>query len=124
MTCRRETIKNRKREYRELDKTPVEIGVGKRTIPDTREMVRQYVHQALAQAGANKGYETVDEMLKEELDLEPMDQEPAWTSQFEVQELDETADEMVPREAAPPQKSEGEQPSNVQPTESEEPPSS
>ncbi len=100
---RRETIKDRKRTYRKLNKDPIEIPIGRRTIPDTREMVRQYVHQALEQSGATHGYEDVDEMIREETDLEPEDPDPAWASQYEVTEMEEIA----PLEEAP--QEEGEQ---------------
>jgi hypothetical protein len=86
---RRQAIKETPRTHRKLDDTPIELGAGKRTIPDTRAMVRAYVHQALEQAGATHGYDTVEQMLEEELDIDPEDPEPPWTSQYEVQELDD-----------------------------------
>lgn len=86
---RRAGIKNRPRILRLLDKTPLEIPASRRTIPDTREMVRQSVQAALRQSGANHGYDTVDEMIQEETDLDPMDPDPPWSSQYEVTEMED-----------------------------------
>lgn len=106
---RRETIKNQKRVCRKLDDTPIEIPASRKTIPNTKDMVRAYVQQALADSGATHGYASADEMLKEELDLDPEDPDPPWTSQYEVIEMEEVE---APHEMAPPQ--EGEQPPPVQ----------
>lgn len=106
---RREAIKNTPRTYRKLSQDPIEIPATRKTIPDTRAMVRQYVHQALEQAGAKEGYDTVDAMLDEELDLDPEDPDPPWTSQYEVSEMDEV---QGPLEEAPPQ--EGDPPTEAE----------
>lgn len=98
---RRAAINSRPRATRTLDRTPIEIPASTRTIPDTREMVRQTVQAALRQAGASKGYDSVDQMIAEETDLEPEDPDPPWTSQYEVTEMDEV--EPAPLEEAPPQ---------------------
>lgn len=97
-TSRRAGIKATPRKYRKLDTTPVELPAGTRTIPSTKDMVKQYVTQALIQAGGEADYDTVDEMLSEELDLDPIDDDPEWTSRYEVTEMGEVE---PPREAAP-----------------------
>lgn len=106
---RRQWLKSRDRAIRKLSKTPVEIGIGKKTIPDTRELVRHYVNMALAESGAKRGYDTAQAMLEEELDLEPMDPEPPWTSKYEVSELEEQEVDAPRQEAAPATSEEGEQ---------------
>ncbi len=113
---RRAYLKSRKLPKRKLDTTPLEIPASRKTIPDTRAMVRQYVQQALSNAGATEGYDDAEQMLKEELDLDPEDPDPPWTSQYEVTEMEEVE---APLEEAPPQ--EGEPPPNEETEEEEKP---
>lgn len=97
---RRETIKARPRSNRTLDPTPIEIPAGRRTIPNTREMVRQSVQEALKQAGATGGYDTVEQMVQEETDLDPEDPDPPWTSRYEVTEMEDIPPDLPPLEEA------------------------
>ncbi len=96
---RRAVIKARPRTYRDLDKTPIEIPAGRRTIPDTREMVRQSVQEALRQSGADTGYDTAEEMIAEETDLDPEDPDPEWVSRYEVTEMEDVPPEPPLEEA-------------------------
>lgn len=101
-TSRRAGIKATPRTYRELDKTPIEIPASRKTIPDTREMVRRSVIEALAQAGATgNDYQTVDEMIAEETDLDQIDPDPPWASQYEVTEMEDIIPELAPVEDVP-----------------------
>lgn len=106
---RREAIKGAIRKLRKLDQTPIEIPASRKTIPDTKAMVRQYVQEALVSAGGSvEAYDTVEDMLKEELDLEPEDPDPPWTSQYEVSEMDDVEPEPPREETLPALQKEGE----------------
>ncbi|AXL14879.1 hypothetical protein [Microviridae sp.] len=70
-----------------LDLTPIEVALPEGP-PSLREQMRQFVREEMSQHGLNQGHETWEEAN----DFGP-DEEPEFTSEFEVSEME---DEMPP----------------------------
>ena len=127
MNSRREVLAEQARqvsaaEQAKLDVTPVEVPLEFRNPPSIKEELQRYVRYEISRIGQEEGYES----FQEADDLEEED-EPEWTSQYEVVDMEPESEESLDGTSTPPTAEAGEEPasspaSDAQAAEADSPP--